>query len=132
MFPDGGPALEASWSQPNLKKAMTLAIGRIPLPNHECAMSAESIITVLIPGPLREYSGSVPEISLAAPTVRCALDELERSHPSLHRCVCDELGRVRRHINLFVNADHVRDRDDLDTCLKTGDVLSILPAVSGG
>ena len=95
-------------------------------------MTAEPTITVLIPAPLREYSGSVPEISLAAPTVRCVLDELERSHPALHRCVCDELGRVRRHINLFVNNDHVRERDDLDTRLKTGDVLSILPAVSGG
>ncbi len=95
-------------------------------------MTATPNITVLIPAPLREYSGSVPEIALTASTVRGALDELERSHPTLHRCVCDELGRVRRHINLFVNTDHIRERDDLDTCLKTGDVLSILPAVSGG
>lgn len=95
-------------------------------------MNAEPIITVLIPAPLREYSRSVSEISLTASTVRGALAGLERSHPALHRCVCDELGRVRRHINLFVNTDHVRERDDLDTRLKTGDVLSILPAVSGG
>ncbi len=95
-------------------------------------MADEPTITVLIPGPLREYSGSDPELTLAASTVSGALAELERSHSALHRCVCDEQGRVRRHINLFVNADHIRERDDLDTRLKTGDVLSILPAVSGG
>jgi molybdopterin converting factor small subunit len=46
--------------------------------------------------------------------------------------VCDETGAVRRHINLFVNSSHVRDRDGLDTPLAAGDVLTILPAVSGG
>lgn len=95
-------------------------------------MANEPTINVIIPGPLRDYSGSAAELTLSAATVRNALSELERSHPALHRCVCDELGRVRRHINLFVNTDHVRERDDLDTALKTGDVLSILPAVSGG
>ena len=51
------------------------------------------------------------------------LDELE---------ICDETGQVRRHVNLFVNTAHVRDRDGLDTALVAGDVLTILPAVSGG
>ena len=58
--------------------------------------------------------------------------ELERRHPSLYRSVCDETGAVRRHVNLFVNADHIRDRDGLDTALLPGDVVTILPAVSGG
>ena len=39
---------------------------------------------------------------------------------------------MRRHVNLFVNADHMRDRDGLDTALAPGDVVTILPAVSGG
>jgi len=46
--------------------------------------------------------------------------------------VCDETGRVRRHLNVFVNSDNVRDLDGLDTVLKSGDVVTILPAVSGG
>ncbi len=61
-----------------------------------------------------------------------ALAELERSYPALHQSVCDETGLVRRHIGVFVNTAHVRDRDGLDTTLATGDVLTILPAVSGG
>ena len=39
---------------------------------------------------------------------------------------------MRRHVNLFVNSDNVRDLDGLDTPLAPGDVVTILPAVSGG
>ena len=72
------------------------------------------------------------ELFLSAPTVRAALEQLERSHPALYRCICDETGAVRRHVNLFVNTAHVRDREGLDTALAPGDVITILPAVSGG
>jgi sulfur-carrier protein len=50
----------------------------------------------------------------------------------LYRNVCDETGAVRRHLNVFVNADNVRDLNGMDTKLTPGDVLTILPAVSGG
>ena len=89
-------------------------------------------VRVLIPGPLREYCAGASELTLSAPNVRAALTELERRHPALYRNVCDETGAVRRHINLFVNTSHVRDREGLDTLLAPGDVLTILPAVSGG
>jgi MoaD family protein len=89
-------------------------------------------ITVLIPGPLRKYCEGTSEIALAATNLRGVLEELERRHPALHRNVCDETGAVRRHINLFVNTDHMRDRNGLDTPLAAGDEVTILPAVSGG
>ena len=89
-------------------------------------------ITVYIPGPLRDRCGGARELTLDAPSVRAALEEIERRHPALHRGVCDETGAVRRHVNLFVNNANVRDREGLDTTLAPGDVLTILPAVSGG
>ena len=89
-------------------------------------------ITIRVPPPLRACCDGASELSLSAPTVRAALEQLERSHPSLYSSICDETGRVRRHVNLFVNATHVRDREGLDTALVAGDVLTILPAVSGG
>ena len=89
-------------------------------------------IRVHIPAPLRPYCGGASELSVAAPTVRAALALLEQRHPSLYSGVCDETGAVRRHVNLFVNTDHVRDRNGLDTPLSPGDILTILPAVSGG
>ena len=89
-------------------------------------------IKVCVPAPLRPYCGGASELGLAALNVRAALEELEHRHPSLYRNVCDETGAVRRHINLFVNTAHVRDREGLDTALMPGDILTILPAVSGG
>ena len=72
------------------------------------------------------------EITLPAPSLRAVLVELERRHPALHRSVCDETGAVRQHVNLFVNTDHMRDRNGLDTPLMPGDAVTILPAISGG
>jgi MoaD family protein len=95
-------------------------------------MSAGSPVTVHVPHALRDCCGGAAELELSAASVRGVLAELERSHPSLHRGVCDETGAVRRHVSLFVNASHVRDRDGLDTALAPGDVVTILPAVSGG
>ena len=89
-------------------------------------------ITIRVPTQLRAACGGASELALSAPTVRGALAEVERCHPALYRCVCDETGSVRRHINVFVNSDHVRDRGGLDVPLAAGDVITILPAVSGG
>jgi molybdopterin converting factor small subunit len=89
-------------------------------------------ITVYVPPPLRAECGGASELVVQANTVRAALVSLEQSHPGLYRGVCDETGAVRRHVNLFVNSDHVRDRQGLDTSLVAGDVLTILPSVSGG
>jgi sulfur-carrier protein len=90
-------------------------------------------VTVFIPGPLRERCGGAAELSLEASTVRAVLERLEREHAELHRGVCDETGRVRRHINVFVNRDNVKDlATGLDTALNRGDLVTILPAVSGG
>jgi len=85
-----------------------------------------------VPGPLRVYCNGAPEVQLSARNVRAAFEELERRYPALHRGICDETGAVRRHIGVFVNSSHVRDREGLDTPLVPGDVVIILPAVSGG
>jgi sulfur-carrier protein len=89
-------------------------------------------ITIRVPGTLRDCCGGVSDISLTAPTVGAALEQLEHMHPSLYRSICDETGTVRRHLGVFVNSDHMRDRDGVDTALVEGDVITILPAVSGG
>jgi adenylyltransferase/sulfurtransferase len=89
-------------------------------------------VTILVPGVLREYCGGRSQIAVSAPTVRAALEWLEREHPQLYPNVCDETGSVRRHVGLFVNSSHIRDLNGLDTRLSPGDALIILPAVSGG
>jgi molybdopterin synthase sulfur carrier subunit len=95
-------------------------------------MGAAPTITIHVPGPLRRYCAGKSQLSIAAPTVRAALQDLERSQTALYQNVCDETGAVRRHLNVFVNSDNVRDLNGVDTPLATGDVVTILPAVSGG
>ena len=89
-------------------------------------------ITIQLPSALRACCKGVSRLFLSAPNVRAALEQIERNHPALHRSICDETGSVRRHVNVFVNASDVRDRGGLDTALVPGDVITILPAVSGG
>jgi molybdopterin converting factor small subunit len=95
-------------------------------------MEPAPTITIHVPGPLRQYCAGRAQLAVAAHTVRAALDELERSQAALYRNVCDETGALRRHLNVFVNADNARDLDGVDTRLAPGDVVTILPAVSGG
>jgi molybdopterin converting factor small subunit len=94
--------------------------------------SPASGVTIQLSGMLRAQCAGASSLRLEAPNVRAALEEIERRHPALYRSVCDETGAVRRHVNLFVNESHVRDREGLDTVLAPGDVVWILPAVSGG
>jgi len=89
-------------------------------------------VSIHIPGALRSYCGGQATLSTSATSVRAALTDLESRYPDVYRGVCEETGAVRRHVNLFVNMDHVRDRNGLETPLAPGDELTILPAVSGG
>ena len=95
-------------------------------------MGPTPIITVHVPGALRPYCGGAAQLSISARTVGGALEVLEQSQSALYRNVCDETGKLRRHLNVFVNSDNVRDLDGVETLLASGDVLTILPAVSGG
>jgi molybdopterin converting factor small subunit len=95
-------------------------------------MASTPTVTLHVPGPLRTYCAGAALIPISAHTVREALEELERRQAALYRNVCDETGKVRQHLNVFVNSDNVRDLDGVDTRLAPGDVLTILPAVSGG
>ncbi len=65
-------------------------------------------------------------------TVRSVLDSLAATHPALERRVRDETGRTRVHVNLFVDADNIRDLDGVETTVADGSDLSIIPAISGG
>jgi len=95
-------------------------------------MGPPPTITLHVLGSLRPYCAGAAELSISAHTVRAALEDLERSQSALYRNICDETGTVRRHLNVFVNSDNVRELNGVDTLLSPGDVVTILPAVSGG
>jgi sulfur-carrier protein len=88
-------------------------------------------VRVAIPQELRSLCGGRAELSLVAHDVRESLAQLARAHPQVHVRLCDERGEPRPHINVFVN-DQLCARAELDTPLAAGDLVTILPAVSGG
>lgn len=95
-------------------------------------MPSTTAAELFVPETLRQYCGKARTLDISGPTVRAVLAELERDYPALYVNVCDETGAVRRHINIFVNEDHMRDLDGLDSRVVAGDTVTILPAVSGG
>jgi len=89
-------------------------------------------VTITIPGMLRDTCGGARELRLDASSVRELFEDLEQRHSALYRSICDETGRVRKHVGVFVGMYHIRDREGLDTELHDGDVITIVPSVSGG
>jgi len=89
-------------------------------------------ILVHVPFQLRDYCSGASELAISGTDLLTVLAEIESRYPALHRNICDETGAVRRHVNLFVNTHHIRDLNGLDTPLSPGDVVTVLPAVSGG
>ena len=91
-------------------------------------------IVFVIPGPLRELAGDRGEVGVdgAAGTVGEALSLLWASCPAVRDRVMTELGEVRPHINIFVDGQSIRYSGGLETPVRDGAEISILPAVSGG
>ena len=87
---------------------------------------------VRIPTPLRRFTGGEEEVSAGGATVAAIVEDLERNHPGLKERICDEAGKVRRFVNIFVNGDDIRFLNNLETTVKDGDEVSIVPAIAGG
>lgn len=88
-------------------------------------------VTVRIPTPLRTLTGGADEVPAEGATVAEVIESLEASHPGMKDRLCDEKG-VRRFVNLYANDEDIRFLDNLETTLKDGDTLSIVPAIAGG
>jgi sulfur-carrier protein len=87
---------------------------------------------VRVPALLKYYLDNQMETTVSGRTVAEALDDLVRLHPAIQSHLFDSSGKVRRHINLFVNADNIRDLKGLETPVGENDVIKILPSVTGG
>jgi sulfur-carrier protein len=86
---------------------------------------------VRIPTPLRTLTGGADEVTASGGTVREVIDDLEGKHPGLRERLLDEKG-VRRFVNIYVGEEDIRFLDGLKTTLKSGDQISIVPAIAGG
>lgn len=83
---------------------------------------------VRLRGQLKKLAGDQAQHELAGANVAELLRALERDQPALAGWILDERGHIRRHINVFVNAEQAREEDPI----AAGDCVDILPAISGG
>jgi molybdopterin synthase sulfur carrier subunit len=89
-------------------------------------------VLIRIPTPLRSLAGGKEEVSVEGSSVAEAIEGLERNHAGFKARLYDGKGELRRFINLYVNQEDVRALSGLQTSLKPGDAISIIPAIAGG
>jgi molybdopterin synthase sulfur carrier subunit len=89
-------------------------------------------IKVLIPTPLRNLTANAAEVSVEAADVNGLIQALEKAHPGLKERLCDEAGKLRRFVNVYLNEEDIRFLQGEATALKAGDEVSIVPAIAGG
>ena len=85
-----------------------------------------------IPGPLRRLTNGQDKADVTGSTLGACIDELDAQFPGIKDRLLDESGQMRYFVNVYLNGEDVRFLQGLDTPTKSGDELSIVPAVAGG
>ena len=89
-------------------------------------------VQVLIPTPLQKFTNEEASVDLDASNVDGLIEALEGRYPGIKGRLCDEGGKLRRFLNVYVNSEDIRFLDNQTTRLNEGDEVSIVPAVAGG
>ena len=89
-------------------------------------------VNVRIPSVLRNLTGGKETIAVAARTVDEAINAVEAAHPGLKARLCDDQGKLRRFVNVFVAEEDIRFLEGQATAVKDGDLIDIVPAIAGG
>lgn len=93
---------------------------------------SEKEITILIPAPLRRFTGGESKVPGSGATVAELLDGLDASYPGIRERIVEDDGEVRRFVNVFVNGTNVRKLEGAATPISAGDEVGIVPAMAGG
>ncbi|HJE57592.1 MAG TPA: MoaD/ThiS family protein [Nocardiopsis listeri] len=88
--------------------------------------------SVRVPTILRTYTDDAAEVTAEGATLAEILDDLEANHPGIRARILDDNGKVRRFVNVYVGDEDVRFEKGLQTEVKAGQQVSIIPAVAGG
>ena len=89
-------------------------------------------VKVQIPAPLRSLTAGAAEVEVDATNVQGVIDALEGKYKGIKSRLCDEDGRLRSYVRVFVNGEDARGLGDAKAPLKPGDSVSIVPAIAGG
>ncbi|HEV7780610.1 MAG TPA: molybdopterin-synthase adenylyltransferase MoeB [Chitinophagaceae bacterium] len=88
--------------------------------------------TVLIPTPLRKFTGNNAKLDIPATNVQELVNGLLVSHPELKKHLLDDNNKLRSFVNIFVGEDDIRNLQQEQTVVKSETVVSIIPAIAGG
>lgn len=89
-------------------------------------------ITVRIPTPLRKITQDKDEVEASGSNIKEIIEDLETNYTGLKERICDENGELRKFVNFYLNDEDIRFMENLETPVKDGDELSIIPAIAGG
>jgi sulfur-carrier protein len=81
---------------------------------------------------MKYYVDNKSEIPVSGNTISETLSDLTRRYPSIKIHIMDDKGRLRRHVNIFVNKENIRTLNGLDTPVKERDKIILMPSISGG
>lgn len=87
---------------------------------------------IRVPTPLQKLTKNQAEVKVSSANIRELIEDLEKRFPGVKERICDETGKIRRFINIYVNEEDVRFLQQEKTPLKDGDEISIIPAIAGG
>lgn len=89
-------------------------------------------VKVRIPTPLQKLTRQSALVEVSAPSIRQLIDALEKDYPGFKERICDDTGKIRRFVNVYLNEEDIRFLSQEETSLKDGDEVSIVPAIAGG
>ncbi len=89
-------------------------------------------VIVRVPTPLQKLTNNQPEVSAEGATIAAVLANLEEQFPGIKERLYDEQGKLRRFINFYVNNEDIRFLQGEETAIKSGDEVSVVPAIAGG
>jgi molybdopterin synthase sulfur carrier subunit len=89
-------------------------------------------VVVRIPTPLRRMTNGQEKVEMEASDLADMIEKLESSYPGFKERLIDENGELRYFVNIYLNGEDVRFLNGLATAAKSGDEISIVPAVAGG
>ncbi len=89
-------------------------------------------ITVRIPTALRRITQGQGEVKIEARNIGEVINKLEEEFPGIKERLTEQDGSIRKFVNIYLNDEDIRYLNGIDTELKDGDVVSIIPAIAGG
>lgn len=89
-------------------------------------------IKVRIPSPLRTYTNGADVVEASGATVGQVLDALKGKAAGIETRLFKGPGQLNRFVNIYVNEEDIRFQKNLETPVKDGDEISIVPAIAGG